>query len=332
MSVPSGWYDDPEDPTQMRYWDGVLWTTNRAPKVSPSAAQSQIGYASPVPAAADASAPGAQPTHPGQPPVGPGPAQHPGQPPAQYPYGQQGYGQQAPGQYPPGQQAPGQYPPGQYPPGQYPPAQYPPGAYPQAGGPAPGTYGAPWVLSGPTTPDGVPLASWWARFLAYVIDFVLVALLVVPLAWSAYSSVFSSFDTLFAEAFRAAEAGNELSAADQEAFTQELVGPLLLISFVSLLVNLAYQTFFLVRFGATLGKKALGLKVRLRERPGNLSVGTALLRQALPAGLSLGSNVPGVGFLTSIASLLNYLWPLWDGNRQALHDKVAKTNVVKSRY
>ena len=25
------------------------------------------------------------------------------------------------------------------------------------------------------------------------------------------------------------------------------------------------------------------------------------------------------------------LWPTWDGNRQALHDKVAKTNVVTRR-
>ena len=26
MSAPSGWYDDPQDPTHLRYWDGVLWT------------------------------------------------------------------------------------------------------------------------------------------------------------------------------------------------------------------------------------------------------------------------------------------------------------------
>ncbi|MBO3181743.1 DUF2510 domain-containing protein, partial [Dermatophilus congolensis] len=23
---PSGWYDDPDDPELLRYWDGVLWT------------------------------------------------------------------------------------------------------------------------------------------------------------------------------------------------------------------------------------------------------------------------------------------------------------------
>ncbi|MBD4204884.1 DUF2510 domain-containing protein, partial [Xanthomonas citri pv. citri] len=23
---PSGWYDDPDDDTQLRYWDGILWS------------------------------------------------------------------------------------------------------------------------------------------------------------------------------------------------------------------------------------------------------------------------------------------------------------------
>ena len=31
-----------------------------------------------------------------------------------------------------------------------------------------------------------------------------------------------------------------------------------------------------------------------------------------------------------IATLLNYLWPTWDAGKQALHDKVVKTRVVRS--
>ncbi|MBO3138051.1 DUF2510 domain-containing protein, partial [Dermatophilus congolensis] len=27
---PSGWYDDPDDPELLRYWDGVLWTEHTA--------------------------------------------------------------------------------------------------------------------------------------------------------------------------------------------------------------------------------------------------------------------------------------------------------------
>ena len=32
---PSGWYDDPHDPTQLRYWDGILWSDRTMPKVAP---------------------------------------------------------------------------------------------------------------------------------------------------------------------------------------------------------------------------------------------------------------------------------------------------------
>jgi hypothetical protein len=29
--IPAGWYNDPEDATQLRYWDGLQWTDHRAP-------------------------------------------------------------------------------------------------------------------------------------------------------------------------------------------------------------------------------------------------------------------------------------------------------------
>ena len=34
--IPAGWYDDPEHPTQFRYWDGAQWTDHRSPKTSRS--------------------------------------------------------------------------------------------------------------------------------------------------------------------------------------------------------------------------------------------------------------------------------------------------------
>ena len=33
----------------------------------------------------------------------------------------------------------------------------------------------------------------------------------------------------------------------------------------------------------------------------------------------------------SVLTLIDYLWPLWDDKRQALHDKVAKTQVVEGK-
>jgi uncharacterized RDD family membrane protein YckC len=45
MTQPSGWYDDPNDPAQLRYWDGVVWTSHVTPRKSPTVDQSGIGTA-----------------------------------------------------------------------------------------------------------------------------------------------------------------------------------------------------------------------------------------------------------------------------------------------
>lgn len=37
---PAAWYDDPEDATQYRYWDGNQWTEHRSPKQAPPPAGS----------------------------------------------------------------------------------------------------------------------------------------------------------------------------------------------------------------------------------------------------------------------------------------------------
>ncbi|MEP7035751.1 MAG: RDD family protein [Actinomycetota bacterium] len=43
MTQASGWYDDPQDPSQLRYWDGVIWSSHVTPKVSPTVEASNIG-------------------------------------------------------------------------------------------------------------------------------------------------------------------------------------------------------------------------------------------------------------------------------------------------
>lgn len=36
-NVPADWYEDPEDATQFRYWDGAQWTDHRAPRYTDAA-------------------------------------------------------------------------------------------------------------------------------------------------------------------------------------------------------------------------------------------------------------------------------------------------------
>lgn len=89
-----GWYDDPQDPTLLRYFDGILWTAHTTPRQSPTAQASTIGRATPGPQIQG------QPGW-GQPPGQPGGWGQPGAP------GQQGPGQWSGGQMPAG--GPGGY-------------------------------------------------------------------------------------------------------------------------------------------------------------------------------------------------------------------------------
>lgn len=40
---PAGWHPDPQDPAQLRYWDGNQWTEHRAPARQPSPEHSGVG-------------------------------------------------------------------------------------------------------------------------------------------------------------------------------------------------------------------------------------------------------------------------------------------------
>ena len=103
------------------------------------------------------------------------------------------------------------------------------------------------------------------------------------------------------------------------------------IGLVAFVVGLLYTFGFLIWKQATPGKLAVGLRVRLRESP-ELPFSAILLRWATQSGApGLLGLVPFVGFLAGLFSFLNVLWPLWDDKNQAIHDKVAKTNVVRTR-
>ncbi|MBM6399165.1 RDD family protein [Phycicoccus sonneratiae] len=68
MTTPTaaGWYDDPDDPDLLRYFDGIVWTAHTTTKVSPTAAASTIGRSPAVPSATERAAAG----HPAGRPAG----------------------------------------------------------------------------------------------------------------------------------------------------------------------------------------------------------------------------------------------------------------------
>ena len=76
------------------------------------------------------------------------------------------------------------------------------------------------------------------------------------------------------------------------------------------------------RNGQTIGKQILEIRV-VHESGTPMTAGRAILRDVVGKYL--------LGFLTCyIYSLLDYLWPLWDGRKQALHDKIGSSFVLRA--
>lgn len=295
VSFPAGWYDDPQDPTQQRYWDGEAWTDQHRAQEGPPPFQGQFG----------------QPAATGQPQYGQ-PAQH----------GQvYGGGQQAPAQYGARPQQTGQAPYGQPQPGQpqYGQPQYGQGFQQQG-------YGYPGRRVA-ATPDGQPLSGWWRRVFAFIIDSIIVGIIGLPLTGYFYYQYSQVIWKYFEDTLNAAEAGTPTTSTALPPEAYKWIIPAVLLG---LLVSFVYQYLFLTKKGATPGKRALGIGVRLRDVPGNPPGSAVAKRYGFIIGLSLLATIPLVGTLFSFLALINYLWPLWDDKKQALHDKVAHTNVVRT--
>ncbi|MGV1008972.1 MAG: RDD family protein [Dermatophilaceae bacterium] len=282
MSQPSGWYDDPREPDQLRYWDGVLWTAHTTPKRTSTPGPLAWGGGDGPAYDTPSTTPSAQPPwggYPGQEPASSAPTQGYDRPPARFDYG----------------------------------------AAPQYA----------WHAGRPTSPDGVPLADWWQRLLARIIDGMIVGAVVIVVGWPWISGVVTVMTDLMAEAIRDAEAGLATSV-DQAALQDQLTRYLVPLTLISVAVSVVYDTYFLVRSGATPGKRVLGITVRRRLRPGPLTVLEALKRQVIQQGCNLLSLVPVGSLIGLVLQPLDVLWLLWDRQRQALHDKMADTLVVRT--
>jgi len=81
------------------------------------------------------------------------------------------------------------------------------------------------------------------------------------------------------------------------------------------LIPTAYAVFMLGKYGATVGKMVMKIKV-VKEDGSSLSYSDALIREI-------------ASYLSAVVLLLGFLWVLWDAKKQSWHDKIAKTIVVK---
>ncbi|MGI5242517.1 RDD family protein [Dactylosporangium sp. CA-139066] len=82
------------------------------------------------------------------------------------------------------------------------------------------------------------------------------------------------------------------------------------------IVYLAFNRWYLGGQGASIGKKALGLRLIAEQTGQPLGMGMAFLRDLCH-------------FVDSIICYIGWLFPLWDAKRQTIADKIVKSVVLK---
>src|SRR3954462_11178581 len=137
-------------------------------------------------------------------------------------------------------------------------------------------YGQP-VHSGPgrvaTTPDGVPLAGWWMRVAALLLDGILLGIVgvIVSLPW--LRDAWHIYRDWFDDVLRASEDGGSASVNSTQ-LQRDLFKPLASTRASNHPPGVFYQVGFLMWKQATPGKLLIGLRVRRRETPGPMPIGT----------------------------------------------------------
>ena len=185
---------------------------------------------------------------------------------------------------------------------------------------------APALPQPPTTPDGQPLSGWWRRVLAQVLDGLILSPVIFGLLVAFIASRWDEIRRWWDAYTSAVDAGTTPPSPPDvfQPWSAELLG----LSAAYLVVLAVYTLGFWRWKQATPGKLVMGIRIRRRETPGPLPWSTMLSRFLFVEALAFASYAPWIGLLFAAAGLLDYLWPLWDSRNQALHDKVARTNVV----
>lgn len=138
--------------------------------------------------------------------------------------------------------------------------------------------------------EGLTLASIQKRSLAFFIDELLLSFLLIIALWSSF---------------------------EESKNMQELIE--LINSFVLeyMFMKVVYQAFFVMQYGATIGKLAMGIRVIEIQTLDNPNVLVALNRGV-------------VRVISETFFYLGFLWGMMDKARQTWHDKTAKTLVINA--
>jgi uncharacterized RDD family membrane protein YckC len=163
-----------------------------------------------------------------------------------------------------------------------------------------------------------PLATWVSRAMARLLDAFVEGIIALPFVlWFVWPAAQRFVESLPTD-------GSQPSQEVMTRFQADLLELSTTITVISVLVSLVYQLPQNKAWGRTLGKRALGIRIRPLAADIGLSWGQVVSRWGVFEACSI--------VLGGLPLLVDCLWPLWDRPwRQALHDKVARTVVVPTR-
>ncbi|MCA1831934.1 MAG: RDD family protein [Actinomycetota bacterium] len=174
-------------------------------------------------------------------------------------------------------------------------------ACPNCGHPGPAATAAPRAYapySGAPVPFAAELASWGQRVGASLLDGLITGAVAVVLIVVTIVTAGSS----------------DTDSEPPAAFWLALVVGIVLLPFLYRAVMDGGDR------GQTVGKMALGIQVRDAESGTPIGFGRGLLRVFIATILWWLLYVPGI---------VDVLFPLWDPRRQTIHDKVARSVVIR---
>jgi len=192
-------------------------------------------------------------------------------------------------------------------------------AYPGTGRGAPGRGAASQTARDPA------LAEWWRRLLARLVDGVILVILTSPLWVTALLSLYRRVQRLashYPDLSQPAAARAFGTGVSQ--MMTGMTGTFLLLGLALAAVSFGYDWLQHGLWGQTIGKRVMGTKVVTADTRAPVSGQAAGTRAAVYA---LVPAVPSVG---ALFALVNESWLLWDPRGQCLHDKAARTVVVKT--
>ena len=155
----------------------------------------------------------------------------------------------------------------------------------------------------------VRYGGFWLRFVAVFIDGIILA---IPMG-ILQAVVFASLGMSMARMTPNPDA----APAEVFAMLAPMFGMIGLSALFGMVLGCTYETFFIVKFGATPGKMAVGVKV-VRPDGSGIQVGRAIGRYFSK-------------MLSAMILYIGYIMAGFDSQKRALHDIICDTRVIKTR-